>query len=428
MGGTPRPIGVCSVSKDANGNAEDVYQMFHNGLGSESTLQRPSDQWKSVAKEYSDHSAFLQQAIRKSKLSWEGAGAEAAHQNFDKLTQWHTAASNHATRVQQSMQTQATDFDSTKAKLNPQKDVPAEASWYEPWNWGDHDDAVTENNNIKAANGEHFQAYGTSTTHNSSSVPTVDAAPTDKGSAEVTSPSSTSPVGHGGGGSSYSPGGGGYPGGSGGGAPSGPGGYSGGPVHASPAPGYAAPPGSGGGGQSGWGPGQGAPGTGAPATTSTSSYQPTAPYGGAPGGFVPGAGAGGVGSTGGGPGGFGGGALGGMPMGGGMSGFGGQDSMRAGSGFGARGMGGMGAGASEGGVGSGARSGAGMGGAASESAALRGGAGGKAGSGMGPMGGGRGAKGEDDQEHQIASYLVTEDNGSEIVGDLPLTAPPVIGE
>jgi hypothetical protein len=422
MGGTPRPIGVCSVSKDASGNAEDVYQMFHNGLGSESTLQHPSDQWKSVAKEYGEHSSFLQSAIAKSRLSWEGSGAEAAHQNFQKLTQWHTAASNHASQVQTSMQTQATDFDGTKAKLKPKEDVPAEASWYEPWNWGDHDDAVEKNNGITQENNTHFAAYGTSTTHNSSSVPAVDAAPTDTGSAQVTSPSSVGSPGHGGGGGSYSPSASGGPGGPGGAGPGGPGGYSPGAGSGGPVPGYSPPPGSGGSDGSGWGSGTPADAhTGAPNTTSVSSYQPNPPFGG---GLGPG-GSGGFGPMGSGSGGD---AMGGMPMvGGGMGGAGGQDSMRSGSGFGPRGSG-MGAGAGEGSAGSGARSGAGMGGsAAAESAAARGGAAAKPGGG-GPIGGGRGGKGEDDQEHKTASYLISEDNGSEIVGDLPLTAPPVIGE
>jgi len=45
--------------------------------------------------------------------------------------------------------------------------------------------------------------------------------------------------------------------------------------------------------------------------------------------------------------------------------------------------------------------------------------------GMGP-GGGRG-RGEDDYEHNTPSYLITEEHGSEIVGDLPPVSPPVIG-
>ncbi|WP_157182825.1 hypothetical protein [Sciscionella marina] len=35
---------------------------------------------------------------------------------------------------------------------------------------------------------------------------------------------------------------------------------------------------------------------------------------------------------------------------------------------------------------------------------------------------------QDDKEHEQKSYLVSRENGNEIVGDLPRTPPPVIGE
>ena len=57
------------------------------------------------------------------------------------------------------------------------------------------------------------------------------------------------------------------------------------------------------------------------------------------------------------------------------------------------------------------------------------GAAGKAGAaGMGGMGG-QGAKGQgdEDKEHKSADYLVTEENTNEIIGDMPMVAPPTIG-
>ncbi|MFC9838136.1 hypothetical protein ACFVKB_30655 [Rhodococcus sp. NPDC127530] len=63
-------------------------------------------------------------------------------------------------------------------------------------------------------------------------------------------------------------------------------------------------------------------------------------------------------------------------------------------------------------------------------------AGGRAGTGMrgtGPMGGGMmggagGAKGGgEDKEHKTPDYLITLDNGNELIGKLPLVSPPVIG-
>lgn len=48
------------------------------------------------------------------------------------------------------------------------------------------------------------------------------------------------------------------------------------------------------------------------------------------------------------------------------------------------------------------------------------------GPGMGAMGGAGGRR-EEDREHRSAAYLVDEMHANEIVGDLPRTAPPVIG-
>ncbi|MCP2192725.1 hypothetical protein LX14_000415 [Williamsia deligens] len=40
---------------------------------------------------------------------------------------------------------------------------------------------------------------------------------------------------------------------------------------------------------------------------------------------------------------------------------------------------------------------------------------------------GAGAKGEEGKEHRAAKYLKHTENGEEIAGDLPDTAPPVLG-
>ncbi|WP_305094543.1 hypothetical protein [Prescottella sp. R16] len=47
--------------------------------------------------------------------------------------------------------------------------------------------------------------------------------------------------------------------------------------------------------------------------------------------------------------------------------------------------------------------------------------------GMMPGAGARGRGGDDDNEHKTPDYLVNVDNGSELIGRLPMAAPPVIG-
>jgi hypothetical protein len=111
------------------------------------------------------------------------------------------------------------------------------------------------------------------------------------------------------------------------------------------------------------------------------------------------------------------------------SGFGPGGSGGYGPGSGGPGSGGPGSSGQGGlGRGPGAGGGYGPGGAfAAESAAMRGaGARGAAGGGMMPMGGQRG-EGDEDSEHQRASYLVEGDPDA-VFGTDEVTAPPVIGE
>jgi hypothetical protein len=111
------------------------------------------------------------------------------------------------------------------------------------------------------------------------------------------------------------------------------------------------------------------------------------------------------------------------------SGYGGGGSSSGG--YGSGGTGGYGSGSGSA-AGAGGRVGAGgataTGGGAATGSATSGAAGGRSAGGGGMAGGGRGAKGEEDFEHNTPSYLITEENGSELVGELPKVAPAVIGE
>ena len=112
----------------------------------------------------------------------------------------------------------------------------------------------------------------------------------------------------------------------------------------------------------------------------------------------------------------------------------GAGSRSAGVGVGSGG-GGLGDGGLGGGVGAGNRPGAvARPGTAPGVAGVN--AGGRAGAGMrgtGPMGGGMmggggaGRGGGEDKEHKTPDYLITLDNGNELIGKLPLVSPPVIG-
>lgn len=111
------------------------------------------------------------------------------------------------------------------------------------------------------------------------------------------------------------------------------------------------------------------------------------------------------------------------------SGSGGGAGAGGGGGYGAGGIltGGYGAGGTGSGSGTGsspsAAAGGGTPGSAGSGTAARPGA---ATGGMIPGAGARG-RGDDDNEHKTPGYLVNVDNGSDLIGNLPLAAPPVIG-
>lgn len=133
------------------------------------------------------------------------------------------------------------------------------------------------------------------------------------------------------------------------------------------------------------------------------------------------------------------GGLGSNGGGGGSSGTGSPGSGYGGSGYSGSNYGGSGYNGSGGGVGSGAGyggsvlgspigSGGSSGGPGGASAAAAGRAGAHGMPGVGGMGaaGGRGT-GDNDGEHTTPGYLIDVGNGSELIGDLPLVAPPVLG-
>ncbi|MFI6097555.1 PPE domain-containing protein [Lentzea sp. NPDC051213] len=121
-----------------------------------------------------------------------------------------------------------------------------------------------------------------------------------------------------------------------------------------------------------------------------------------------------------GPGGAGGGKVGGGTGGGAGGKFGGG---LAGTGTGGSGTAGQQPGGKSGVFGGMGESANARGGVGGTTPAGRGGA-----AGMGGMGGaGAKGQGDEDSEHKTADYLITEENTNEIIGDMPMVAPPTIG-
>ncbi|HEX7659539.1 MAG TPA: PPE domain-containing protein [Pseudonocardiaceae bacterium] len=398
---------VCTANDSGN-----LWEQFNVNVKGEGPLHEVAAALASAASQHDSDAADLANTIQAVRDSYTGRAADQMNAALQPLVQELRDCSTKAQQASSVLTSQASAYSTAKAKMQPYQQVPDEPIYEDIAFWKtDYDKAVEANSSADSTNQAVYKGYVTATQPHT--VTAFDTGALPAASAGSSSGSGTSSVGSVGVGSGS---GGSYGGGSGG-------------------SGYSAAPSAGGSSYSPGGSGSGgAPVAGAPSSggtaggssnyggTNTSGYDggvgTANPYTSGGSSYATGN-AGGYGTTGG---------LGGA--GGLAGGFGGGGYGGSSGGYGSGGYGsGSGSGSSAGSRGPGATSGIrateegglGRSGMSSASAA-------KSGSGMagGPMGGARG-RGEDDDEHSSPSYLVSEENGNAIVGDLPPTAPPVIG-
>jgi hypothetical protein len=410
---------VCTANKGS------LYQQFHVNVPGSGQLNDAARIFNQIAGEYEQHQQDLVNALSTIRATYSGNAASQMEGAFKPLVDALGEGQTIAKRSASTLDTQAGHFGAAQAAIKDHVSVP-DAPWYEPIDPFDtaHDDAVQKNSDIDSMNQAAFRKYADDTSNNYGSAPTFPSSAVGSGDVSVSGGSQVHAGGGPGvsgptvGGAGGSASGGGY-GGCGGGSQAGGAPYAGGGWQGRNA---FVPPQDGGGttATQGYAP---------PSMTGRPTAGPGWPSGGAPAGGGPTGGGFGFGP---GYGGFGGG-----PGGAGFDGAGGG-RFGGGTGYGSRGPGGYagrgpgGGSAGEGARGPGAMSGAG---AAEEGFAARQGGlavGGRAGApgaaGIGGMGGVGGRKEEEeDREHRSAAYLVDESHTDEIVGDLPRTAPPVIG-
>ncbi|MEV6238238.1 PPE domain-containing protein [Lentzea sp. NPDC051838] len=412
----------------ATGDA--VYKWFEKGKGPSQSTSPAADAWNGLSKGHVEVSDLINQAVRDSGASWEGAAADAARGATSPLATWADVTGESATSAGKSTEQIGQAYVDAKNSMSKPPVIP-DKPWLNDWRpWTtDYDEAVENNQKANEQNVRAYQQYGQAVQASVNTMPTFisptasDAGMVDDGNKKIIE--KVDPPGTG---DPYTP-----------------------PKTGNP-PGTGQPPGSDGRTDlSGWKP----PGSGDDTTNPSWQNDPNDPRNRPPGigdpndprnrpptdtGIPPGGrwdpnnpndprnrgrldpndprnrqgGPGGPGGKSGG-GGAGGGRGGGM----GGGGLGGAAAARAGgpggmgSGFGgAAGVAGEGAGRGAGGFGpAGAAGAAGRGGAAGMGAGGMGGAGGK-------------GQGDEDTEHKSASYLQeTED----IFGDGTMVAPPVIG-
>jgi hypothetical protein len=417
-----RAVGGVSdrVFFDGHMGGTDPYQIYNWYHGPEARgtgdYARAESDLRALASSYQQYETHARTAQAALQEGWTGPAAQVAQQNMGPITATAAGLQQHATTRQSAYGAQIPQWEQTKHSVvkvpeqAPQANPLAMSMMANPATMAagamgvyDTDQQIATYQSNAQQNQQAFTAYQPPTQQNAATIP-QQVNPVDPGQSNT----GVAPPAPGGGvptpRTAPRPGAGGAGGGTAGTA-GGRRNFSGGAAGGTPPPGAA---------------GAGGPGN----STGAAGYlQPAvgSPNAGAPGGLGPGGGGPGSGGPGG--------------IGGFGPGFGPGAGMGAGGGgFGSRG-GRLGAGAGSG-AGAGTRGpGGAAGAAAGEEGVLRRGGGGPGAAGRGgagvpgAMGGaGRGGGGDQDKEHRAASYLSSDDNGSEIVGELPLTAPPVIGE
>jgi hypothetical protein len=393
-------------------NAHQIHQIMSQADGSSLELAQAVS--SNVSRQYGDLERQVRELSQMIAAGWQGNAAHAAQAGTTPLSTMVASAQGELGIHQKALGDQQRAVgDARKAVVPVAADPPQNNIFNEmcPFHT-DLDERIDNYNNGAHTNVAAYNTYVQSSGSNGSTIPSSfpGVAP-DGSNVTVTAPDQGGSTSGGWGSTPYS-------------------GTGGGTTRSSSAGSGAAPRVGGGAGPAGAGGWTGTPGAGGLRTDAAQwagSPGTGGPGTGGPAGWGPGAG--GPGSPAGNSPGFG-------PLSGGFGGVGGTEG-----GFGARGGAGsarFGSGAGAGGAGGSGRGGPGAGNAMSAAeeqamgrgAAARGmaGAAEARGAGGGPMGaGGRGGKGEEDGEHRSASYLVG-DRSDELAGELPLTAPPVIGE
>jgi hypothetical protein len=430
MAGDEPNIGGFMMLPFAGG--ETVYKWFDKGKGPSQSTSPTAQSWRELSGGHTEVAKLIEQAVKDSGASWEGAAGDAARSKTSPLATWAEVTGESASSVATTSDSLGQAYVDAKYKMSKPPEVPDKPflNDWRPWDT-DYDKAVEQNQKVNEQNMQAFSQYGETVMASTDNMPTfISPNADDAKMQEDRGGKIIDKVDPPGTGDPYTPPGKGQP------------------------PGTDNPPGS----NDDTNTSQWKPPTGDD-TTNPSRLDPNDPRNRPPGigdpndprnrpptgdpNIPPGGrwdpnnpndprnrgrfdpndprnrqgGLNGPGARGGGGGG-GGGAGGGRGMGGGPGGLGGAAAAKVG---GPGGMGGGFGGAA--GVGEQGRGGAGgFGPAGAGGAAGRGGA---AGMGAGGMGGAGGkGQGEEDTEHKSASYLQeTED----IFGDGTMVAPPVIG-
>lgn len=151
---------------------ETVYRWFHEGRGTESTLDPNAEDWLAVCRTYTEVAAVVGLGLVASRASWSGSAADGAHGTVDAIRAWADHGADAAKQVHDLVRAQSDSFNETKARLLPPVPVPDKPWLNDVWPGDTNYDQVIE---AKRANSirsiEIVRAYGVATSANGDSYP-----------------------------------------------------------------------------------------------------------------------------------------------------------------------------------------------------------------------------------------------------------------
>ncbi|WP_052685520.1 PPE domain-containing protein [Lentzea aerocolonigenes] len=155
----------------ATGDA--VYKWFEKGKGPSQSTTPATEAWNKLSEGHGNVSNLINQAVRDSGASWEGAAADAARGATSPLATWADVTGESATSAGKSTEEIGQAYANAKNAMSKPPTVPDkpflnDAAWWET----DYDEAVKNNQKANEGNVRAFQQYGQAVQASVNTMPT----------------------------------------------------------------------------------------------------------------------------------------------------------------------------------------------------------------------------------------------------------------
>ncbi|HEX8867346.1 MAG TPA: PPE domain-containing protein, partial [Lentzea sp.] len=165
---------------------ETVYKWFEKGKGPSQSTSPTAQAWRDLASGHTEVSRLIEQAVKDSGASWEGAAADQARGATSPLATWADVTGDSAKTAGTTSDTVGQAYVDAKYKMSKPPEVPDKPflNDYKPWTT-DYDKTVEQNQKVSEQNMEAFKTYGDAVMASTDSMPTfISPDPNDAGMVE----------------------------------------------------------------------------------------------------------------------------------------------------------------------------------------------------------------------------------------------------